>query len=58
MIELLRDVISNFIPSLDVLLDSQLFVSKLNGMYRIRDPTMLRRFLRVSLLEWKFDYIT
>ena len=44
VIELLRDAISNVIRSLDVLLDLQLVVSHLNVMYRIKDPTILRRF--------------
>ena len=51
IIELLRDAISNGVHSLEVRLDSQLVVSQLNGMYRIRDPTLLRRFLHVRLLE-------
>ena len=38
--------------------DSQLVVSQLNGLYRIRDLALLRRFLRVRLLEQKFDKIT
>ena len=58
MIELLRDVISNGIQSLEVLLDWQLVVSQLNGLYNVRDPTLLRRLLRVRLLERQFDYIT
>ena len=49
--ELLRDVISHGVLSLKVRLDSQLVVSQLNGLYRIRDLTLLRRFLRVRLLE-------
>ena len=47
-IELLRDAISHGVLFLEVRLDSQLVVSQLNGLYRIRDPTLLRRFLRVS----------
>ena len=58
MIELLCDAISNGILSLEDLLDSQLVVSQLIGMYCIRDPTLLRRSSRVRLLERQFDYIT
>ena len=58
VIELLRDVISHGVLSLKVLLDLQLVVSRLNGSYRIRDPILLGRFLRVRLLEWKFENIT
>ena len=58
VIELLRDVISHGVLSLEVRLDSELVVSQLNGLYHVRDPTLLRRFLHVRLLEWKFDNIT
>ena len=58
VIELLRDAISYGILSLEVRLDSELVVSQLNGLYHVRDPTLLRRFLRVRLLERKFGSIT
>ena len=58
VIELLRDAISHSIHSLEVPLGSQLVVSQLNGLYRIRDPTLLRIFLHVRLLEQKFENIT
>ena len=58
IIELLRDAISHGVLSLEVCLDSQLVVSQLNGSYRIRDLTLLRIFLRVRLLEQKFENIT
>ena len=51
VIELLQDSISHGVLSLEVCLDSQLVVSQLNGLYRIRDMILLRRFLRVRLLE-------
>ena len=51
VIELLRDAISHGVLSLEVRLDSELVVSQLNGLYHVRDPTLLRRFLRVRLLE-------
>ena len=41
VIELLRDAISHGVHSLVVHLDSQLVVSQLNGLYRIRDSTLL-----------------
>jgi ribonuclease HI len=58
VIELLRDAISHGILSIEVCLDSQLVVRQLNGRYRVRDLTLLRRFLRVRLLERQFDFIT
>jgi ribonuclease HI len=51
VIEILRDVISHGIHSLEVRLDSQLVVRQVNGRYRMRDPTLLQRFLWVHLLE-------
>jgi ribonuclease HI len=51
IIELLRDAISHGILSIEVHLDSQLVVCQLNGCYHVRDLTLLRRFLRVHLLE-------
>ena len=49
IIDLLHDAISHGVHSLEVRLDSQLVISQLNGLYRIRDSTLLRRFLRVRL---------
>ena len=42
----------------EVCLDLELVVSQLNGLYHVRDPTLLQRFLCVRLLEWQFDNIT
>jgi ribonuclease HI len=58
IIELLCDAISHGILSLEVRLDSQLVVCQLNGRYLMHDPTLLRRFLRVRILERQFDFIT
>ena len=58
VIELLQDAISHCVLSLEVHLDSQLVVSQLNGLYRIRDPTLLQRFLCVRLIERQFENIT
>jgi ribonuclease HI len=58
VIELLRDTLSLGISHLQVYLDAQLVVSQLNRVYRVHDPTLHRRFLRVRLLEQNFDYIT
>ena len=58
VIELLRDAILHGVLSLEVRLDSELVVSQLNGLYHVRDLTLLRIFLRVRLLEWQFDNIT
>ena len=41
IIELLCDAISHGIHSLEVLLNSQLVASQLNGVYHVRDPTLL-----------------
>ena len=38
-------------------LDSELIVLQLNRVYAIRNPVLLRLFLRVRLLEHEFDYI-
>ena len=51
IIELLRDAISHGVLSLEVHLDLDLVVSQLNGLYHVRDPILLQRFLRVRLLE-------
>ena len=51
VIELLHDAISHGIRSLEVHLDSQLVVCHLNDSYHLRDPTLLRQFLRVRILE-------
>ena len=51
VIELLRDAISHGVLSLEVCLDLDLVVSRLNGLYHVRYPTLLRIFLRVRLLE-------
>ena len=51
IIELLWDAISHGVLSLEVRLDSDLVVSWLNGLYHVRDPTFLRIFLCVRLLE-------
>jgi len=40
-----------------VRLDSELVVLQLNRVYAIRNPVLLRLFLRVRLLEREFDYI-
>jgi ribonuclease HI len=58
VIELLHDALSLGISHLRVYLDAQLVVSQLNRIYRVHDPTLHRRFLRVRLLECNFDYIT
>jgi ribonuclease HI len=42
VIELLRDALSHGIYHLRVYLDAQLFVSQLNGIYCVYDPTLHR----------------
>jgi ribonuclease HI len=58
VIELLHDTLSHGVSHLWIYLDAQLVVSQLNRIYRVNDPTLHRRFLRVHLLECSFDYIT
>ena len=55
--ELLSEYISFGIRRLIVRLDSELVVLQLNRVYAIRNPVLLRLFLRVRLLEREFDYI-
>ena len=57
VIELLSESISFGIRSLIVRLDSELIVLQLNRVYAIRNPVLLRLFLRVRLFEREFDYI-
>ena len=57
VIELLFESISFGIRSLIVRLDFELVVLQLNRVYAIRNPMLLRLFLRVLLLEREFDYI-
>ena len=57
VIELLSESISFGIQSLIVRSDFELIVSQLNRVYAIRNPVLLRLFLRVRLLECEFDYI-
>ena len=57
VIELLSESISFGIRSLIVRLDFELVVLQLNRVYAIRNPVLLRLFLRVRLLEREFDYI-
>ena len=56
-IELLWDARLRGITCLEVIIDSQLVVSQLNGDYQVWNPNLLRQFLRVRLLERNFEYI-
>ena len=58
VIELLQDAIDLGIRDLVVKLESQLIVLQLNGHYSMRNPQILRFYLRVRLLERNFDFIT
>ena len=51
IIKLLLDTISHGIQHLVVRLDSQLAVLQLNGQYRVCDSSILRKCLRIKLLE-------
>ena len=58
IIELLLDVISHGIQGLVVHLDSQLGVLHLDGQYWAHDPSILRKYLQVKLLERQIEFIT
>ena len=58
VIELLWDALSRGITQLEVRLDSQLVVSQLNRAYQVRNPTLLRQFMQICLLERHFEVIT
>ena len=58
VIELLWDALSRGITQLEVRLDSQLVVSQLNRVYQVRNPTLLRQFMQIHLLERHFEVIT
>ena len=58
VVQLLWDSSLCGITRLEVRLDSQLVVSHLNGAYQVRNPTLLRLFLQVRLLEINLDYIS
>ena len=57
VIELLSESILFGIRSLIFRFDSELVLLQLNRVYAIRNPVLLRLFLRVRLLEREFDYI-
>ena len=56
--ELLSEAIALNIQEMVVNLDSQLVVLQLNGKYSVRNPQLLRMYLRILLLERNFYYIT
>ena len=58
VIELLTKAINLGIRALLVNLDSQLVVLQLNNHYLVRNPHILKFFLRICLLERHFDFIT
>jgi len=58
VIKLLSEAITLGIRELVVNLDSQLVVLQLNRKYSVRNPQILRMYLRIRLLERHFDYIT
>jgi len=57
VVNLLSEVISLNNYSLVIYLDLQLVVSKLNNIYRVRDPYLYCQFLRVCLLQRSFNFI-
>ena len=57
LIELISDAISFSINCIIIRLDSQLVVLQLTSIYTVINPTLLRFFLRVRLLEIHFGFI-
>ena len=57
VIELLSKSVSFGIRSLIIRLDSELIALQLNRVYAIKNPMLLRLFLKFRLLEREFDYI-
>ena len=58
ILELFNEVVNLGIHALLVYMDSQLVFLQLNGHYSVRNPCILRLYLRIRLLERNFDYIT
>ena len=58
VIELLSEAIALGIRELIVKLDLQLIVLQLKKQYSVRNPQILRMYLKFRLLERDFDYIT
>ena len=58
VLELLTEAINLGIHTFLVNLDSQLGVLQLNNHYSVRNPHILRLYLRIRLLERHFDFIT
>ena len=57
LIKILSDAISFGINRIIIRLDSQLVVLQLTSIYSVRNPTLLRLFLRVRILERNFDFV-
>ena len=58
ILELLNEVVNLCIRALLVYMDSQLVVLQINGHYSVKNPYILRLYLRIFLLERNFDFIT
>lgn len=58
VVSLLVEASSRGISNLVVRLDSQLVIMQLSNHYHVHNPTLLRNYLRVHLLEHRFDTIT
>ena len=55
---LLVDALSHRILHLHVRLDSIILFMQLNGVYRVHNPILFRRYLRVKILMHEFQIIT
>ena len=58
IVELLLDAISHGIRHMVVHLVSQLAMLQLTGQYWVHDSFILRKYLRIKLLERQFHFIT
>ena len=58
VIKLLSEAIPLCIKDLVINFDSQLVILQLNRQYSVRNPQILRMYLRIHLLERNFYYIT
>ena len=56
--KMLSEAIALDIKELVVNLDSQLVILQLNEQYSVRNPQILRTYLRICLLERHFYYIS
>jgi len=54
----LKKAIELGVKDLDVRLDSQLAVRQINGIYRVKNPELAKKFAEIYVLRQSFDKIT